>query len=115
MSYNGVLSAYKELIKRTESQDFLAFKQIDEDIQNFKFPSKYLNSERDKNRIRTLELKCIRRILRAITYYLKEFEAKQFCYNTGTLQIIQKILATSGQETWEQREEESFWIMLGLV
>jgi hypothetical protein len=107
-----IFTNYKVLSERL---DCLAFRQVDEDIGNFEFPSECLAVEGQKREAQIFwERVSMREILRVLVLWSKDrsLDGKDISisYNSGTLAIIQRLLSVC-----KGQAEEVFWIFTGLV
>lgn len=102
---------YKDLANR---HDCLAFRQIDEDIKNFKFPPHYQEDMDQHTRVINLyeEKRKIRSILRIMVLWSRnktyEGQSISYFYTQGLISMIHRLLTIA-------TEEESFWILNGVI
>lgn len=93
--------------------DCLAFKQIDQDVDQFKFTNSYCEETPELLATRTSELQDIRVLLRCLVLWnrqsAKEGQQTIFTYGQGTMEILQRLLALT------KSAEETFWIMVGII
>ena len=112
-----------------QQYDSVAFRQIDEDIRDFKFPAFYyeetidqnqhnLNGddlEHPKDRVNKLiyDKQQMRKLMRILLVWGKSFSIKgvkyQFTYSTGFLKVAHRFLNIMPSI------EEAFWILVGII
>ena len=101
--------------------DILAFRQVDQDVASYQFPNRYLESlPYPQRNAQIIKEKCsMRKVLRALVVWSRnKVFGEQECsmtYNNETLDIIQKILAVSRDSSENDRAEDVFWILVGMI
>eukprot|EP00347_Sterkiella_histriomuscorum_P017570 403348829 len=111
-AYNGNISNYENLKVFSCMRDCMFYKQIEEDIKDFKFPDGYLKHQiLFKQDRQEQERLCMYNIFKAFTLWGYEFcqrRQKIICYNKGMIAIVQRLLTI-------MNEEDAFWSLVGIV
>lgn len=125
------MSTYENFAEIADKYDCVAFRQIDQDIGEFRFPAYYYTETLDQqmstaankgevgealgvayeNKLKADKYK-MRNLLRQLLVWGKTFrkekKAYQFCYPTGFMKFAHRLVNLMSVE-------EAFWIVVGLV
>jgi len=127
------MSVFEHFVELGKQYDCIAFRQIDQDINDFKFPASYFEATLDQSLQSNMALfnnmpaaegkysreckllhdkKLMRTLLRAFLFWGKRFKFNkkdyQFCYPTGFLKVIHRFINLMSLE-------DTFWIIVGIV